>query len=116
MDSFHFYNRTSAAAEKKGAYFEYEFSGETVALMGEAENLRLKIEIDGRIMTAGLFVEKCGSKQVFYYKNDLNEGRHKMKVIVLEGRLSLDCILTDETQPVKQKAQKHFTSEKEKRQ
>ena len=74
-----------------------------VALMGEAENLRLKIEIDGRIMTAGLFVEKCGSKQVFYYKNDLNEGRHKMKVIVLEGRLSLDCILTDETQSVNRK-------------
>lgn len=103
MDSFRFYNRTSAAAEKKGAYFEYEFSGETVALMGEAENLRLKIEIDGRIMTAGLFVEKCGSKQIFYYKNDLNEGRHKMKVIVLEGRLSLDCILTDETQSVNRK-------------
>lgn len=68
MDSFRFYNRTSATAEKKGAYFEYEFSGEMVALMGEAENLRLKIEIDGRIMTAGLFVENAVQNKFFIIK------------------------------------------------
>ena len=70
MDSFRFYNRTSAAAEKKGAYFEYEFSGEMVALMGEAENLRLKIEIDGRIMTAGLLWKNAVQNKIFYYKNE----------------------------------------------
>lgn len=96
MDSFRFYNRTSVSADGNNESFEYDFSGETVALMGEAENLRLKIEIDGKIMTAGFFIEKCGSRQAFYFISGLSDQQHKIKVTVLSGKLSLDSIITDE--------------------
>lgn len=95
MDSFRYYNRTSVTANTANTCFEYEFSGETIALIGEAEKLRLKIEIDGKIMTAGLFIDKCGSKQAFYYKTGLANTMHTIKVFVLSGELSLDCILQD---------------------
>lgn len=83
-------------ADKKNAGFEYEFSGETIALVGSAENLRLKIEIDDKIMTAGFIIKKCGLDQAFWYKSGLSEGSHKIKLTILSGELSLHSIVTDE--------------------
>lgn len=75
---------------------EYEFTGETVALVGDAENLRLKIEIDGRIMTAGLYIDKCSGKQAFYYKTGLSVKEHTIKITALSGTLILREIIADD--------------------
>ncbi|MDE6104002.1 MAG: DUF1080 domain-containing protein, partial [Oscillospiraceae bacterium] len=66
MNDQEFYNRTSVSTEIPDEYFEFEFSGESIALTGRAEDLRLKIEIDDKIMAAGLFIENSGAKEVFY--------------------------------------------------
>ncbi len=101
MDSEEFNNLTSVSTSTENTYFEYEFFGETISLMGMAENLRLKIEIDEKIMTAGMLIEKCDCRQVFYYKKGLLPQKHKIKVIVLSGKLSLDTIITDEKEKCK---------------
>ncbi|MGN0621290.1 MAG: family 16 glycoside hydrolase [Porcipelethomonas sp.] len=90
MDSFRFYNRTSVSSGNKNDFFTFEFSGENFSLLGEAENLRLKIEVDDRILAAGYTIEKCGSKQVFYCKRGLASGNHYAKVTVLAGSLKFD--------------------------
>ncbi|MCM1227369.1 MAG: hypothetical protein NC320_08095 [Clostridium sp.] len=82
--------------ETVNASFEYEFFGETISLSGEAEDLRLKIEIDDKIMTAGTVIEKSEPYQAFWYRYGLSDGRHKLKLIVLSGKLSLCGIATDE--------------------
>lgn len=81
--------------ENVNSSFEYEFYGETIALSGEAENLRLKIEIDDKIITAGTLIEKSEHYQAFWYRYGLSDGKHKIKLIVLSGKLSLCGIATD---------------------
>ncbi|MGN1480284.1 family 16 glycoside hydrolase [Porcipelethomonas sp.] len=85
-----FHNYTSVSNSGQNEYFEFEFSGETVSLTGRAENLRLKVEIDNKIMTAGLFIAHCGAGQVFYSKENLGDGVHRLKLTVLSGELEFD--------------------------
>lgn len=89
-------SRNFVYTKNKNAVFEYDFFGTTAALIGRTENLRLKIEIDDKIMTAGYFIDKCGLEQAFYYKSRLPEQPHKIKVTVLSGRLYLSGVASDE--------------------
>ncbi len=83
-----FANRTSVFADGSGQYFEFEFSGENVALFGRTKSLRAKIEIDGIITKAG---EICGTdsnpNEVFYIERGLENTLHTMKLTVLSGEL-----------------------------
>lgn len=85
-----FSDRTSVAAAAENGYFEFEFSGEGVALTGSAENLRLKIEIDDKIMAAGLFIGSSSPEEVFYSCGGLENSSHKLKLIVLSGKLEFN--------------------------
>lgn len=90
MDDQDFYNRTSVSTDIPDEYFEFDFSGESIALIGKAEDLRLKIEIDDKIMAAGLFIGNCGAKEVFYSRGKLENTEHKLKLIVLSGKLEFN--------------------------
>ena len=90
MDSCEFNNRTSVSTETPNSYFEFDFIGESVAFAGKAENLRLKIEIDDKIMAAGIFIGNCGEKEIFYSRSNMENTSHKLKLIVLSGRLEFN--------------------------
>lgn len=116
MDSFRFYNRTSVTNLENDAYLEYVFKGETISLVGEAKDLSLKIEIDDKIVTAGYHIENCGSKQVLFYVHKLSDEKHTIKVTVLSGEMSLDCIITDKKPENSDKKElKLYNPEKKKR-
>lgn len=93
-EHFRFSNRTSASSETSGSFFTFKFSGENVSLLGEAKNLRLKVEVDDKILSAGYYIDKCDSKQVFYNKRGLSSGEHTAKVTVISGSLKFDSIET----------------------
>ena len=42
-------------------------------------------------MTAGLFIDRCDIGQVFYLKENLGDGVHRLKLTVLSGKLEFDC-------------------------
>lgn len=90
MDSCEFNNRTSVSTETPNSYFEFDFIGESVAFAGKAENLRLKVEIDDKIMAAGIFIGNCGEKEIFYSRSNMENTSHKLKLIVLSGRLEFN--------------------------
>lgn len=90
MADHEFYNRTSVSIDIPDEYFEFGFSGESIALIGKAENLRLKIEIDDKIMAAGLLIGNCGAKEVFYSRGKLENTEHKLKLTVLSGKLEFN--------------------------
>lgn len=94
MDDHEFNNRTSVSTELPNEYFELSFSGESIALVGKAENLILKIEIDDKIMAAGLFIGNSGAKEVFYSRGRLENTEHKLKLVVLSGKLEFNCAQT----------------------
>lgn len=96
MDSFKFYNRTSVTNNEKDSFIEYTFNGKMIAFVGEAEDLHLKIEIDDKIISAGYNIDKCGSKQAFLYLDNLTDCEHRIKLTVLSGKISLDCVITEE--------------------
>lgn len=90
MDGCEFNNRTSVSTEIPDSCFEFDFSGESIALAGKADNLRLKIEIDDKIMAAGIFIGNCGEREIFYSRSNMENTRHKLKLIVLSGRLEFN--------------------------
>ena len=85
-----FKNFTSVGNLNDNEYFEFDFTGNCVMLSGKSENLRLKIEIDGKIMAAGIFISRSEADQVFYVKEGLGDGTHHMKLIVLSGNLEFN--------------------------
>lgn len=90
MAGCEFNNRTCVSTETPNSYFEFDFVGESAAFAGKAENLRLKVEIDDKIMAAGIFIGNCGEKEIFYSRSNLENVPHKLKLIVLSGRLEFN--------------------------
>lgn len=87
-----FYNGTSVSANKNNEFFSFNFCGENFSLIGVAENLKLKIEVDDKILAAGFFIEYCDAKQSFYSKRGLGHGSHYVKITILSGSLSFDSV------------------------
>lgn len=93
-ESYEFSECTSVESTKEGDSFEFDFNGKAIALIGRADDLRLKIEIDDKIMTAGMKIDERGCRQVFYMKRGLEDSLHHMKLTVLSGNLKFDSAVT----------------------
>lgn len=69
--------------------FSFSFFGTGFAFIGEASDLKIKLEVDGKIEAAGMSIDYCSFDQAFYYQYDLDNTEHIVKVTVQSGSLTL---------------------------
>ncbi len=69
--------------------FSFSFFGTGFAFTGEAYDLKIKLEVDGKIEAAGMSIDHCGFDQAFYYQYDLENTEHIVNVTIQSGSLTL---------------------------
>lgn len=92
-NSYKFSNRTSALM-KKDSSFELSYKGFGFALCGSCESATVRIELDGMLLADSIIIGGTLYRQAFYRHDSCGFGWHYLKVTVLEGEITLDCIKT----------------------
>lgn len=89
MDSFQCHNRTASYASE-GASFGFDFEGDSLALIGTAQNAVISVEIDGETVADKQDVSSA-NKQSFWRRYGLGYSEHTVKVTVHSGTLGFDA-------------------------
>ncbi len=97
MDSFTFHNRTSSRSEYDASKpippsFEFAFEGDSVALIGTADNARADVEIDGTVVAESIMLDGDVSRLSLWHRYSLGYSEHTVKVTVTGGTLTLDAV------------------------
>lgn len=85
-----FRNRTSASGEA-GSVAEIHFSGNGIFLSGKTDFCRLSIILDGKLYTESVRIEKTNFREIFWGADSLRNGKHVLRLTILEGSLELDA-------------------------
>ncbi|MDE5947109.1 MAG: hypothetical protein K2G63_07390 [Oscillospiraceae bacterium] len=91
--SYKYTNHTSVTL-KKYSIFEFEYSGYGFALCGTVEKAELDIVFDGRRISSD-YIEVGGTEyhQAFYRMKNVEKGKHKVHITVIDGEIILDSLL-----------------------
>lgn len=90
MDSFRNYKRTVSDGEE-GAEFTFDFTGTGFALTGVNKNdVSIEVELDGEVADTNYNVKTQNFRSAYYFKSDLENKEHTVRVKVLSGTLSID--------------------------
>ena len=86
---FNNFNRTISKGGA-GDSFEFEFTGNTFALIGTQENAVLEVGTDGAVME--YVCKGSEDRTAFYAEYGLENGTHSVKITVKDGKINLDAI------------------------
>ncbi len=90
MCSYKNYNRTASDGHS-GDTMEFDFEGSAFAITGQTSEAVIKVEMDGNVIDDSASC-KGGTRQASYYKYGLENGKHKIKITVIDGTLQVDAI------------------------
>lgn len=92
-DSYKFSNRTTALM-KTGASASLSYKGFGFALCGSCDKAKIKVELDGAVLSNDKEIGGSLYRQAFYRYDSCGFGWHNLKITVTEGEVTLDSILS----------------------
>ncbi|MBR6616291.1 MAG: hypothetical protein IKL00_00260 [Oscillospiraceae bacterium] len=101
MADFRFFNRTCATGEA-GSELKLEFCGSGISLLGKTERVIITLFLDGKLYAENVLIENTQFRESFYVIDGLSDGKHSLRLVIVEGTLDFDAaeILTDDPCPV----------------
>lgn len=98
METYKYTNRTTAELTA-GSGFETVYSGCGFALCGTVDNAAVTITLDKKIIAERKKIGGSAYRQAFYRCDSSPYGKHILKLIVNEGKLILDTVMTYTNSP-----------------
>ncbi len=89
-DSFTCHYRTTS--ETSDGSLEFSFEGDSLALIGRADNAQITVEIDGSTAAESEQVNGSAAKEAFWHRYSLGYGEHTAKVTVNSGTVKFDAL------------------------
>ena len=101
MADFRFFNRTCATGEA-GSELKLEFCGSGISMLGKTERVMITLFLDGKLYAENVLIENTQFRESFYVIDGLSDGKHSLRLVIVEGTLDFDAaeILTDDPCPV----------------
>lgn len=89
-DSFSCHHRTSS--ETSDGSLEFSFTGDSLALIGTANDAVMTVEIDGSVIAEREKINGSAAKLAVWHRYSLGYAEHTAKIKVNSGRVKLDAI------------------------